>query len=603
MEFSQIQPASSSEIQSLHINDAKDLLVVFDHQANAGDQVEMFLSLAETQPDKALGLFATVLGKTKNLPKKSLALQGFGHLTNSYKVSLASGMSSESQELLKILCSELKNKTDDLAIWAATEAIQGIGFPSHLLEHSEGGNLSESPRRIKKEVLERNLQKLHKIQRLDSKGEFTAEYERFLEFWIYGPTEELLKSEAIYGQALDIVKDVLFFTQTRGAYLGLVISQNPEIQEVSFEQLQSIFTQYKSSTSSSFKKNLENNLSRFLNSVDQTLHDLEKLSNAVLYQEHDILSIDFQNSNQAELYNFARFLKQKNESISSIFTMATEACSVSTLNKILQNIEASHQDEIISLIKRVQQQLDMIEIENRKFNDNINSLEKAFRQFEQFEKKGLPSTEITSQSQKFAKWLSLVASNCVNYSYNQYQSKKEDLNNFQLDFIKKAQQIISELSSSSQKLNGNFDTTLENAQGLIIWGAIILICTFIFSSCSDSISSWSGNNRSTSRPPSITRNEKQWYEKDYPKNSCGTPKSPSSGECWNPVFINYTSSNWSKIIKNCRDVPQAQSQSNARQRGKIQIASFNNESDAKGFADFMDQYYSGTPWIGEKRCY
>ncbi|OKH19807.1 hypothetical protein [[Limnothrix rosea] IAM M-220] len=599
MDFSQIQPASSSEIQSLHINDAKDLLMVYDHQANAGDQVEMFLSLAETQPDKALGLFATVLGKTKNLPKKALALQGFGHLTDSYKVSLASGMSSESQELLKILCSELKNKTNDLTIWAATEAIQGIGFPSHLLEHSEGGDLSESPRRIKKEVLERNLQQLHKIQRLDSKGEFTAEYERFLEFWIYGPTEELLKSEAIYGQALDIVKDVLFFTQTRGAYLGLVISQNPEIQQVSFEQLQSILTQYKSSKDTFFKKNLEDSLSRFFNSSDQTVDDLRKLSDAALYQENDILSIDFQNSNQSELYTFAQFLKRKNESISSIFTMATKVCSVSTLSKILQNIEASYQDEIVKSITGVQQQLDILETESRKFNDNIGGLNKAFSQFK---KERLPSTEIESQSQKFAKWQNVVIFDCSSYSYSQYQSKKEDLNNFKEDFTKKVQQIISDLYSSSQKLNVNFDTVLENARNLIIWGVIILICTFAFSSCTGSFGSRS-NNVTAKQGTSTTASTKQWYEKNYPKNSCGTPKAPSAGECWNPVFISYTNSNWSEIINTCKDVPKAQSQSRARQRGKIQIASFNSESDAKGFAKFMDQHYSGTPWIGETKCY
>jgi hypothetical protein len=50
-------------------------------------------------------------------------------------------------------------------------------------------------------------------------------------------------------------------------------------------------------------------------------------------------------------------------------------------------------------------------------------------------------------------------------------------------------------------------------------------------------------------------------------------------------------------------VPKIQTKAITRQRKQIQAASFNNEADAKGYAEFLDPYYDGTPWVGQKKCY
>jgi len=81
MEFSDIQPVSpSGQLQPTSVGNVAELISIFDSRANAGDQIEMFLAIAEGQPETAIKFFSTIIRKTTRQPIKALALQGFGRV-------------------------------------------------------------------------------------------------------------------------------------------------------------------------------------------------------------------------------------------------------------------------------------------------------------------------------------------------------------------------------------------------------------------------------------------------------------------------------------------------------------------------------------------
>lgn len=246
MEFLDLQPVSKSvDLQQTPVNNAADLSSIFNSWANAGEQIEMFLAIAEGQPEKAITSFSTVVSNLTSPPIKASALQEFGKISQPYKQALASCTSKESQELLKLLCGEIRSRSSDLTAWAAAEALKEMGFSLNNIQHPQGGNLSEPPRRIQNEILDRKIQEINRVQRLNSRGEFTAEYERFLEFWVYGPTTQFF-NENLSSQRyidIDIAEDILHFTQRRGVQLGLN-SSNRKVQELAITKAESIFKQY-----------------------------------------------------------------------------------------------------------------------------------------------------------------------------------------------------------------------------------------------------------------------------------------------------------------------------------------------------------------------
>ena len=277
MEFSSIQPVSNSE--QIHLPtkiNAVYLSYMFDRHSNAGDQIEMFFSIAEGQPEAAISSFDGIITDSPRSTLKALALQGLGKIPKLYKQGLTLCQSTESRKLLKLLCNEIKNNNNDLTAWAAAEALREIGFSLDNILHSQGGNLPESPRRIQDSILDRKLAEVKEIKvnnmsfsignirRLNNRGKFTVEYEKFLEFWIYGPTiqifeegfESLTSEEGLESEEyIEIVNDILHFTQIRGIQLGLN-SSNKKIQELSLNKIKSIFRQYIDLNEGDFKKDL-----------------------------------------------------------------------------------------------------------------------------------------------------------------------------------------------------------------------------------------------------------------------------------------------------------------------------------------------------------
>jgi hypothetical protein len=590
MEFSDIQPVSQSgQLQPTSVSTAADLSSIFNSRANAGDQIEMFLAIAEGQPDTAITSFSTVVRNLTSPPIKALALQGFGRISQPYKQALALCASKESQELLKLLCNEIRNRSSALTTWAAAEALREMGFPLDNIQHPQGGNLSETPRRIQNEVLEHKIQEINRIQRLNSQGAFTADYERFLEFWVYGPTSEFFNQNLTTSNYVDIVKDILHLTQIRGVRLGLN-SGNSKVQDESFRKIKSIFKQYSDSKDNSFKKTLANSLNRFIKAGSNEFNDLQKLAKVLIFKHS--LGIDFEKSELnsliiAKMKNCSSSLERYCSEVSSVFKSAINVSSEPVLNRFLENDLSVYLQESRSWIKQFKNQIDLVEAEQNKVQTNISTLGKSFEDVLAIDREFF-NDKLNFLHEKYSN------SRQLPQTYEECQLVQNKLRSIKDKLLSDISARRSLLSGESRSLNNsfNFEKIKEEVWSWIGWGITILVGTYIFSSifvsCSSSNSS--GNTKSPA-----------WYETGYPKEKCG--HSSSNNRCWYPVFTTYTDSNWNQIVHNCRDVPKAQSQSVAKQRKQIQIASFNNEADAKGFVNFMDTYYDGTPWIGQQKCY
>ena len=162
-----------------------------DRYRNVGEQIQAFFDFAENNPDRAVPFFVNIWETQASLTTRALALQGLGVAAKHYHVKEAFA----DWDVLKDIAKEVKGKgevSNDLTRWAAASALEAIGYSQQSLQHLEGGGFTEPLDRIRREIRDRKLIEINRIPRLNSRGETTAEYERHLEFWIYGPADELL---------------------------------------------------------------------------------------------------------------------------------------------------------------------------------------------------------------------------------------------------------------------------------------------------------------------------------------------------------------------------------------------------------------------------
>jgi hypothetical protein len=210
-----------------------------DRFRNVGEQIQSFFDFAENNPDQAVPFFVNIWETQASLTTRALALQGLGVAAQHYHVKEALA----DWDVLRDIAKEVKGKgevSNDLTRWAAASALEAIGYSQQSLEHLEGGGFTEPLDRIRREIRDRKLAEINRIQRLNSRGETTAEYERHLEFWIYGPADELLNGNENSRNYADIVGDVISKLHGRGVYLGL-ISPNSIVQGAALRQAGLIF--------------------------------------------------------------------------------------------------------------------------------------------------------------------------------------------------------------------------------------------------------------------------------------------------------------------------------------------------------------------------
>lgn len=204
-----------------------------DRYRNVGEQIQAFFDFAENNPDRAVPFFVNIWQTQASLTTRALALQGLGVAAKHYHVKEAFA----DWDVLKDIAKEVKGKgevSNDLTRWAAASALEAIGYSQQSLQHLEGGGFTEPLDRIRREIRDRKLAETNKIQRLNSRGETTAEYERNLDFWLYGATEDLFTDKDTSWNS-DLIEDVICKLHGRGVYLGLM-SPNSNVQRTALRQ-------------------------------------------------------------------------------------------------------------------------------------------------------------------------------------------------------------------------------------------------------------------------------------------------------------------------------------------------------------------------------
>jgi len=210
-----------------------------DRYRNVGEQIQSFFDFAENNPDRAVPFFVNIWETQASLTTRALALQGLGVAAKHYHVKEALA----DWDVLRDIAKEVKGKgevSNDLTRWAAASALEAIGYSQQSLQHREGGGFTEPLDRIRREIRDRKLIEINRIPRLNSRGETTAEYERHLEFWIYGPADELLNDNDRSLNYQNLVGDVISKLHGRGVYLGLM-SPNSIVQGAALRQTELIF--------------------------------------------------------------------------------------------------------------------------------------------------------------------------------------------------------------------------------------------------------------------------------------------------------------------------------------------------------------------------
>jgi hypothetical protein len=352
MDFKDIQPVSPDGQldEKMPMQTASDLSYIFNNQANAGDQVELFFSIAESRPEQAITFFSSAVRNSTGIPIKSLSIQGFGRIPSPLRQALSSCISQESQDLLKLLCNEIKSRSSDLAVWSAAEALKEIKFSPDNLQHPQGGNLSEPPRRIQNEILDRKIQELSRIRRFDSRGIFTAEYERYLEFWIYGPTSDLFNEKNTDSQYIDVVNDILHSTQIRGIQVG-INAGNEKVRQAARKQARLIFENFLNTEEKKTQDLFGNSLKRFLKESNTSDNDLRRLADAICFDFNVAMkpeNLEYLTVEEIKK-NIASFREYSSE-ISSIFETAIRMSGEPYLSRFLENEETEYKNSIASWI-------------------------------------------------------------------------------------------------------------------------------------------------------------------------------------------------------------------------------------------------------------
>ncbi|MCT7994107.1 HEAT repeat domain-containing protein [Laspinema olomoucense] len=720
-DFLNIEPTSQSEYLSAYINieSGRDLAASFYNAKNPGEEVDLFFDVAKNKPEVAVSAFAEILETKASPSMRALALQGLGRICDSQvKQALAACDTEEDLEVLRYVANEVKGEvkvSSDLTRWAAAWAIEHIGFPSYAIEHLQGGALTDPPYRIRNEIINRKLQEIDRIQQRDSRNEFTPEYERNLEFWLYGPTEELFRENSASSQYKALVGDVIHCLNVRGIELaidkerdflnGVENKKRRELQEqalriagfkfanfTEFEQKRAykaigyfldnsfnndiplrklaaqaikqagpwlspsirarsfvICEQWQQVAAigepalSDLEKVLERQLSLATNEseiINQQIKAVETISQiqftdfsekirklakvllrpeeqvrkaaARLLEPHKAVAPNIASLVEALLFEYSLdkpalkdlTVPQMNERLSScrkdeslIATTFSKAIaqanslakvdsqSASTVQQFLQSKHDPYWLDIREWIGQIEEQIAATSTEKKKVKYHQQILNTAL-------------SEISSIDSKiYEKLTALPEQTAVNSTEYKTYNQCQKLSN-QLEKLKR--ELLLETNGSQSKLNQEIEATLkaglfQMGLGVALGLAMALVLVPYFESSGYSPS------RSTSYSVPNTINT-SWYATGFPKpTGCGS--SSSSNNCWHPVFIQYSDYNWSRVLSNhCGDIESAQSQITAKERGKIQIASFNTLDDAQGFAAYMSSEY-GSGWVGQTKCY
>jgi hypothetical protein len=423
---------------------------------NPGEEIEYILALAENNPQEALNHCASIL-KNSALPKKrALAFRGLGRVAE--KFSHYKQRLSSDKEILKEIAKDI-NSGDDLKRCFAAWAIEVIGFPEDAIHHLEGGGLTDPPYRIRNNICNQKFELINKIenkQKFDPLGNFTAEYERLLEFWIYGLTEYLFNANSNSYKYQDFVKDVINLLHIRGVYLGLA-SQNYIPQLAALNKAEEIFKESEQTEDALNKakeifkesKQTEDRLYPYIENYlinsnylieyrVKAAYIIAKAKNPDRFRLLTICLLE-----ETKLRNAAvEILKQDQQNLSKI-----EPKAIDIVNAILFESEGLDQPEIINFtIQDIKERITLAE----KYRDEIST---TF-------KKALDSAKSLTDKHKMSD------SNIINFLRKIFKEKhSKNLQNLQ-DLIKEFKNQIEEIKINQNKIKNNYDLLLNICENI-----------------------------------------------------------------------------------------------------------------------------------------
>jgi hypothetical protein len=163
----------------LEIDTTEQLLNAFKACQNAGEEIQLFESLAERE-NPPVEAFVEILRKIKLETVLALAIQAFGKITNDDVKATLKG----SEELLAMLCEQAKSGSTDLIRWSAATTIENIGFS--FIDVSQ--YLTEEPKAIANHIRQLKLDVLDNASKHGQSITEAKDYDSFIKFWIYGNT-------------------------------------------------------------------------------------------------------------------------------------------------------------------------------------------------------------------------------------------------------------------------------------------------------------------------------------------------------------------------------------------------------------------------------
>jgi len=477
MEISDIQPVSTGELYLDKIDEPEDLILAFESRDNAGDQIEMFLVVAEEKPPKqAIEIFGTVA--TNQLgPIQALSYQGFGKLPPVIKQAIVCFHLEQSQELFEILCREVRenqyHQNRHLACWSATQALKEIGFSRSNLQHPDGGNLIEPITRIQERIIEHKINEISRIQRLNFSGKFAADYETYLEFWIYGPTEDLFNSKLANPEYILLVEDVMYFLQVRGVDIGFKAT-NEKVQKIAIKQAKDIFKKYKFPKNSKFQYDLGNSLKRFLQSGYTKNADLEKIANALFfeYKSDNLTSDRLELSTISELNQIKNGQTFKKQEIINLFDNAQQVCDPVVLQTLFRDEKNRYSADIDIKIQQIDKQIQITKYEQERIKQNITTLNSAFKEIKRIDH------EFTSIQPLYNDYLKISKSP---QTYVECNDTRLELNNVKDNLISEITTRTKDLDNESKTLSSkyNFEQACDASKQLLGWGVATIVVTIV----------------------------------------------------------------------------------------------------------------------------
>ena len=173
---------------------------------------------------------------------RTLAILAFSHIkVLKEKEEIASLKTDFSKNLLFILQQEATGGATQLIRWSAAKTINCIWFDEEWLRQNKPYYVNAQFNinntridRIEKQITEQEVEKLSRLQNKDrysntDRLEFSEDYQKYLEFWVYGPSSVLFElpsksdkyDDLIKDEYSSLIQDVLDQLEPRGIKLGI----------------------------------------------------------------------------------------------------------------------------------------------------------------------------------------------------------------------------------------------------------------------------------------------------------------------------------------------------------------------------------------------